>query len=76
MTNEEYENAKKPILDKLYSESKDKGLDVWKKVLKHYGVSVEKAKHGFYLQGQGNVHLYFDDQQDKWLMRPANPEAN
>ncbi len=76
MTDEEYQKEKKKLLDQWHSQSKNKGLDIWKKVLKQYHISIEKAKKGFYLPGKGYVHLYFDEQQDKWLIREVNPSAN
>ena len=73
MSDEEYEKAKKPILEQFRKMSKDKGLDIWKKNLKNYGISIEKAKKGFYLQNAGFVHLYFDLEKDEWLIKTVNP---
>jgi hypothetical protein len=73
MTDEQYQFEKKRIL----SQSKNKGLDIWEKVLKHYGISLKKAKtKGFYLQGKGYMVLYFDNEKDQWLIKPVCPKNN
>lgn len=73
MTEHEFQQQKALLL----SQSKNKGLDLWKKVLKHYGISLKKAQHrGFYLPGKGYMVLYFDKEKDQWLMKPACHKNN
>ncbi|NJO00930.1 MAG: hypothetical protein HC880_03875 [Bacteroidia bacterium] len=53
-------------------------MDIWERVLQHYGYDVQKAKTtGLYMpQLGGYMLLYFDKEQDQWLMRPADPTAS
>ncbi|NJO02615.1 MAG: hypothetical protein HC880_13860 [Bacteroidia bacterium] len=74
LSEEEYKKAKQEIL----SQSKNKGLDLWERVLQHYDYEVEKAKAtGLYMPELGGyMILYFDKEQDQWLMRPADPKES
>jgi hypothetical protein len=72
MTEQEYQHEK----EKLLGQSKNKGLDLWKKVLKHYGISLKRAQKGVYIEGKGYMVLYFDKEKDQWLMKQACPKMN
>ena len=70
MTEEEYQKEK----DKILSQSKNKGLDQWEKVLAAYGIDVEQAKKGVYIPPMGRyIQLYFDSDKDRWMYKEINP---
>lgn len=74
MTEKEYQQAKKELLNK----SKNKGLDLWEKVFAQFGIDTEKAKtSGVYVEELGGyVILYFDKEQDQWLIKNICPKTN
>jgi len=72
MNEEEFQHEKAKIL----RQSKNKGLDLWKKVLKHYDISIKRAQKGVYIEGKGYMVLYFDKEKDQWLMKQVCPKAN
>ena len=74
MTDKEYQQAKKDLLSK----SKNKGLDLWEKVFAQFNIDTEKAKtSGVYVEELGGyVILYFDKEQDQWLIKNICPKAN
>ena len=62
----------------MLTKSKNKGLDLWEKVLKNYNIDIEKAKStGVYIHEMGGYFtLYFDTEKDQWLLKPTLPTAN
>jgi hypothetical protein len=74
MTDEQYNIEKGKIL----TQTKNKGLDLWEKVLGSYGIDIEKAKTaGVYIPRMNSYYtLYFDQEQDRWMIKPTLPEAN
>ncbi len=61
------------VKKELLSKSKDKGLDLWEKVFKKYGIDIEKAKTtGVYIKEMGGyITLYFDEEKDQWLYKKS-----
>lgn len=74
MTEKEYQQAKEELL----SQSKNKGLDLWEKIFDNYGIDIEKAKTtGVYVKEMGGyLTLYFDEAQDKWLIKNSCSQMN
>jgi len=74
MTDKEYQQAKKDLLSK----SKNKGLDLWEKVFAQFNIDTDKAKNsGVYVEELGGyITLYFDNEQDQWLIRNIYPRTN
>ena len=74
MTDKEYQQAKKDLLSK----SKNKGLDLWEKVFAQFNIDTDKAKNsGVYVEELGGyITLYFDNEQDQWLIKNICPKAN
>lgn len=74
MTDKEYQQAKKDLLSK----SKNKGLDLWEKVFAQFNIDTDKAKNsGVYVEELGGyITLYFDNEQDQWLIKNICPKDN
>jgi hypothetical protein len=74
LTEKEFEEEKK----KLFALSKNKGLDQWEIIFKHYNLDIEKAKTTglFVARLGGYIKIYFDTDQDKWLYRVIDPSQS
>jgi hypothetical protein len=73
LTDEEYEKEKAKVL----AMSKNKGLDLWEAIFKNYDLDIEKAKtFGVDIPNIGFMQLYFNDFEDKWLLKPVAFPAN
>lgn len=57
--------------------NKELGFQLWCVVLKNYNIDAHKALKGIYMAHYGKrMQLYFDEDLQKWLMRPLEPNLN
>jgi hypothetical protein len=62
---------------KRSKENKQKGLELWRAVLKNYGIELEQALEGTLMPDLGQrMQLYYDEEKELWLLRPIPQNLN